>query len=156
MAVSGNQTEEDEGDLCRNLGVASGEAGLSSQGASDDPWVGQTVPGEACPSVGVGACRGEAGPGAGWILEEEAPFQEVQSEAWASAAFLVGACLLEGTVEVHVEVLQRPPEKQECPGQGAWASRGAFQGVKNQVGVLVGRHQEEACRVWAWPLPARS
>lgn len=52
------------------------------------PWVGQTVPGEACPSVGVGACRGEAGPGAGWILEEEAPFQEVQSEAWASAAFL--------------------------------------------------------------------
>lgn len=38
--------------------------------------------------MGVGACRGEAGPGAGWILEEEAPFQEVQSEAWASAAFL--------------------------------------------------------------------
>lgn len=44
------------------------------------------VPGGACPSVGVGACQEEAGPGAAWLLEEAAPFLEAQSEA--SAAFL--------------------------------------------------------------------
>lgn len=36
LAVSENQTEEDEGGLRRTLGVASGEAGLSSRGASED------------------------------------------------------------------------------------------------------------------------
>lgn len=44
------------------------------------------VPGETCPSVGVGACQEEAGPCAGRLLEEAAPFLEAQSEA--SAAFL--------------------------------------------------------------------
>lgn len=36
LAVSENQTEEGEGGLLHNLGVAWGEAGLSSQGASVD------------------------------------------------------------------------------------------------------------------------
>lgn len=36
LGVSENQTEEDEGDLCRNPGVALGEAGPSSRGASED------------------------------------------------------------------------------------------------------------------------
>lgn len=36
LAVSENQTEEGEGGLRHNLGVASGEAGLSFQGASED------------------------------------------------------------------------------------------------------------------------
>lgn len=57
---------------------------------------------------------------------------------------LVGACLLEGTVEVQEGALQRLPEGQEYPERGAWASRGAFQEVKNPVGVLGGKHQEEA------------
>lgn len=41
------------------------------------------VRGGACPSVGEGACQGEAGLVAGWILEEVEPSQEVQREAWA-------------------------------------------------------------------------
>lgn len=47
-------------------------------------------------------------------------------------------------MEVQEGALQRLPEGQECPEQGAWASRGAFQEVKNPVGVLGGKHQEEA------------
>lgn len=58
---------------------------------------------------------------------------------------LVGACLLEGTVEVQEGALQRLPEGQGCPGRAAWASREAFQGVKNLVGVPGGTPLEEAC-----------
>lgn len=58
---------------------------------------------------------------------------------------LVGACLQEGTVEVQEGALRRLPEAQGCPEQGAWAFRGAFQGVKNLVGVPEEMHQEEAC-----------
>lgn len=56
----------------------------------------------------------------------------------------MGACLLEGTVEVQEEALQSLLEKQECLGQGAWASQGAFLVVETLVGVLGGRHRVEA------------
>lgn len=57
----------------------------------------------------------------------------------------MGAFLLEGMVEVREGALQNLLEKQGCPGQGASAYRGAFLGVETLVGVLGGKHQEEAC-----------
>lgn len=91
------------------------------------------------------------------LLEEqevEAPCQEDQEEAWASAAYL-DACWQGGMVVVRVEVLHLRPGGLVSLRLEAWPYLGAYLEALIPEEEQEGKHQEVACLASASQLPLR-